>query len=103
MSTLQDKMATLSPARREKVLACGKELIAEEMTLGELRRALNITQDQVADLLETGQHTVSRLEHRNDMKLSTLDRVVTALGGELKVVASFPDRGDIALRTAVDG
>ena len=100
MSTLQDKIAKLSPERRERVLARGQELIAEEMTLRELRLALDMTQEQLADLLETGQHGISRLERRNDMKLSTLENYVSALGGELKIVASFPDRDDIALRTA---
>ena len=100
MSTLRDKLAKLPPERRERVLARGQELIAEEMTLRELRLALDMTQEQLADLLETGQHGISRLERRNDMKLSTLENYVSALGGELKIVASFPDRDDISLRTA---
>ncbi len=103
MSTLQDKIAQLSPERQKRVLACGQELIADEMTLRELRQALNITQEQFADRLESGQRSVSRLERRNDMKLSTLNGYVAALGGELKIVASFPDRSDITLCTTVHG
>ncbi len=103
MSTLQDKIAQLSPERQKRVLAHGQALIADEMTLRELRLALNITQEQLADRLESGQHSVSRLERRNDMKLSTLNDYVSALGGELKVVASFPDHSDITLCTTVDG
>jgi len=102
MSTLEDKIAQLSPERRGRVVARGQELIADEMTLRELRQALNITQEQLADRLESGQHSVSRLERRNDMKLSTLSGYVSALGGELKIVASFPGRDDIALSTTAD-
>ncbi len=96
MSTLQDKITQLSPERQKRVLAHGQELIADEMTLRELRQALNITQEQLADRLESGQHSVSRLERRNDVKLS-LNSYVSALGGELKVVASFPGHSDITL------
>lgn len=38
--------------------------------------------------METGQATVSRLERREDMYLSTLRDYVETLGGELKLVAS---------------
>lgn len=90
MGTLQEKIAKLSPDRQEKVLVRGKELIAEEMTLRELRLALNITQDQLADMLETGQHNVSRLEHRNYMKLSTLKAISLRLVVSLKSLHPFP-------------
>lgn len=102
MSTLQDKIAQLSLERWERVFARGQELIADEMTSRELRQALNITQEQLADRLESAQHSVSRLERRNDMKLSTLSGYMAALGGELKIVASFPGRDDIALSTTVE-
>ncbi len=100
MKTLDDKIAALSPERREKVLAHGQALYAEEMTLRQLRQALNITQDELADRLETAQNNVSRMERRNDMKLSTLEGYVEALGGSLKLVASFPDKDDIHLQSA---
>jgi DNA-binding Xre family transcriptional regulator len=100
MKTLDDKIAALCPERREKVLAHGQALYGEEMTLRQLRQALNITQNELADRLETAQNNVSRMERRNDMKLSTLEGYVEALGGSLKLVASFPDKGDIQLHSA---
>lgn len=98
-----DGQSLLSPERRGRVIAHGQELIAGEMALRELRQAFNITQERLADRLENGQHSVSRLERRNDMKLSTLSGYVSALGGELKIIASFPGRDDFALSTMVDG
>jgi len=57
MKTLDDKIAAFSPERREKVLSQGQALCAEEMTLRQLRQALNITQDELADRLETAQNS----------------------------------------------
>ena len=62
------------------------ELIAEEMSLRELRRALGRTQVKVAKDLGIGQEAVSRLESRADMLISTLDRYIKEAGGELMVV-----------------
>jgi DNA-binding XRE family transcriptional regulator len=62
----------LSPARRKKVEARAAELIAEEMTLRELRRARKLTQVRMAKSLGVTQDGVSRLEKRSDLMLSTL-------------------------------
>ncbi len=61
------------------------------MDLAELRSALAVTQEELADRLSIAQSNVSRLERRDDMLLSTLREVVRALGGELKVTAVFPE------------
>ena len=55
--------------------------------LDQLRKALNLTQEQIAALLETAQSNVSKLEKQQDMRISTLRRYVQALGGTLKLVA----------------
>lgn len=68
---LSDVMAQLPPARRAKIEARAQELILENMTL---------------------QDSVSRLEKRADLLLSTLRSYLKAMGGELKLVAEFPDR-----------
>ena len=65
---------------------------AAEMTLRELREALDVTQDRLAEIMNMAQSEVSRLERREDWRLSTLRRVVEALGGKLEVAATFPDR-----------
>lgn len=68
----------------------------ETHLLAELRRARGLTQTQVAASLAIEQGAVSRLERRDDLFLSTLSDYIQALGGELRLVASFPD-GDIPL------
>jgi transcriptional regulator with XRE-family HTH domain len=69
------------------------------MTLRDLRRALDRTQVRLARELGVKQETVSWLEKRSDMLLSTLRGYVEAMGGELDVVAKFPDRPPVRLKT----
>jgi transcriptional regulator with XRE-family HTH domain len=95
--TLKDKMRKLSAARRRKVKARAAELIAEEMTLRELRHARKLTQVRVAKALGVTQDSVSRLEKRSDLLLSTLRKTVEAMGGNLSLVAEFPDRAPVVL------
>ena len=94
---VNDKIRKLSPAQRKKVEVRAAELIAEEMTLSELRKARKLTQVRVAKTLGINQDSVSRLEKRSDILLSTLRKTVKAMGGNLSLVAKFPDRGPIVL------
>lgn len=87
-----DLTKTWSSARRAAVEAEKRALEAEAATLEELRVALGISQEELADLLEVQQPAISKLERRNDMRVSTLREVIEALGGELKLVAKFRDR-----------
>ena len=95
--TLKDKMKELRPAQRKKVEARAAELIAEEMTLRELRHARKLTQVKMAKTLGVTQDSVSRLEKRSDLLLSTLRKTVEAMGGTLSLVAEFPDRAPVVL------
>jgi DNA-binding XRE family transcriptional regulator len=95
--TLKDKMKGLSPARRKKIKARTTELIAEEMSLRDLRRALKLTQVRMAKALGITQDSVSRLEQRSDLLLSTLRKTVEAMGGRLSLIAEFPDRKPVML------
>src|SRR5712671_6247563 len=95
--TLKGKMKKLSPAQRRKVEARASELIAEEMTLRELRHARKLTQVRMAKKLGITQDSVSRLEKRSDLLLSTLRKTVEAMGGNLSLVAEFPDRAPVVL------
>jgi transcriptional regulator with XRE-family HTH domain len=88
---VNDVIRTLSPARRKKVEARAAALIAEEMSLRELRQAHRLTQQRVAKTLGIGQEGVSKLEKRTDLLLSTLREYVEAMGGTLSIVAAFPD------------
>jgi len=72
-------------------------LIAEEMTLRELRRARKLTQVRMAKALGITQDSVSRLEKRSDHLLSTLRKTIKAMGGNLSLVAEFPDRAPVVL------
>jgi DNA-binding XRE family transcriptional regulator len=98
MSTnVNEKINKLSPAQRKKVEARAAELIAEEMTLRELRHARKLTQVRMAKTLGITQDSVSRLEKRSDLLLSTLRKTVQAMGGNLSLVAEFPDRAPVVL------
>jgi len=98
MSTnVNDKIRKLSPAQRKKVEARAAELIAEEMTLRELRHARKLTQVRMAKALGITQDSVSRLEQRSDLLLSTLRKTVEAMGGNLSLIAEFPDRAPVVL------
>lgn len=94
---VNDKVRKLTPARRKKVEARAAELIAEEMTLRELRTARKLTQVRMARTLGITQDSVSRLEKRSDLLLSTLRKTVEAMGGNLSLVAEFPDRPPVVL------
>ena len=86
--SVDEIMASLPEERRKRIEARAAELI----TLHEMRLAVQKTQKQVADALGVGQDSVSRMESRSDMLLSTLRRYVEAMGGTLALVAQFPDR-----------
>ncbi|MGH9286939.1 MAG: XRE family transcriptional regulator [Acidimicrobiales bacterium] len=83
------------PARAARIARHRAEAIGEIMdyTLGDLRRARKITQDELARLMATTQPNVSRIERGGEMELSTLRTYVEALGGRLEVTAVFDDEG----------
>jgi DNA-binding XRE family transcriptional regulator len=97
MTNLERIRKELSPARRKKVEARAAQLIAQEMTLRELRRARKLTQVRMAKALGIGQDGVSKLEKRADLMISTLRKTVEAMGGSLFLVAEFPDREPVVL------
>ncbi len=97
MSTLTDRMDKLPPSRRKKVEERARALIAEEMSLRDLRKARKQTQERIAEKLGINQDNVSRLERRSDLLISTLSGYVEAMGGKLSLVVEFPDRPPVAL------
>jgi transcriptional regulator with XRE-family HTH domain len=85
--TLREKM---SPESRERSHALAAKYRAE-MPLNELREARNITQVHLARLLGVNQGAVSKMERRTDVYVSTLQDFIKAMGGELKITATFPN------------
>ena len=86
--TLEQILSALPKKRREKI----EQRAAELATLKDLRQAVEQTQEELAASLGVGQDTISRLEQRSDMLISTLRRYVQAMGGQLDLVARFPNR-----------
>jgi Helix-turn-helix len=97
MTTLKERLEKLPKARRKKVDARTAELIAEELSLRDLRKARKRTQVRVARELGIKQENVSRIEKRSDLLISTLSNYVEAMGGKLRLVAEFPDRPPVSL------
>jgi hypothetical protein len=95
--SLSDVIAMLPADERAKIKARAAELIKEEMSLQDLRKAMSKTQLLVAKKLKVGQDSVSRVKKRTDMLISTLRGYVKAMGGELDLVARFPDRPPVRL------
>ncbi|MCY1305481.1 Helix-turn-helix domain protein [compost metagenome] len=97
VKSLDQIMNELPAGRRQKIEQRGAELIAEQMTLQELRKELNLTQEALAELLDMKQGNVSKVEKRTDMLISTLREYVEAMGGTLELVARLPGRAPVKL------
>jgi len=81
---------TMKPAARKKA-ADKTTALLEAMPLQELRHARNLSQEQLAQTLAVKQAAVSKLEKRTDMYISTLRNFIKAMGGDLEIIAKFPD------------
>lgn len=90
---LDDIMAALPAQRRARIEGRAMELA----TLKDLRKAAEQTQEDLAVALGVGQDTISRLEKRSDMLLSTLRHYVESMGGKLELVAQFPNRPPVVI------
>ena len=87
----------MSPKARSRAQAKSRKL-RRAMDLAELRRALELSQQQLAKRLRVNQPEVAKIEKRADMLLSTLGAVLRAMGADLKIVASFPEH-DVQIRS----
>jgi len=86
-NTLRDRMR---PEARKMAAEKTKTMIAA-MPLQELRHARNLSQEQLARTLSVKQAAVSKIEKRTDMYVSTLRNFIKAMGGDLEIIAKFPD------------
>jgi DNA-binding XRE family transcriptional regulator len=90
-----------SPERKAKIASLANQL-REEMTLQELRQALNLHQTNLSERLGVKQAAVSRMENRKDIHVSQLKKVIEAMGGELVITARFPNM-EICINYAASG
>jgi transcriptional regulator with XRE-family HTH domain len=84
------------PASRRARIEQGVREDLADMLLSEIRRGTGLTQEQLSKSLGIKQPTLSQLESQDDMQISTLRRIVEALGGELEIIATLPG-GRVAL------
>lgn len=89
---INELITRLSPERQKRIEKSGKQLIKEYRKLVEFRKAVGLTQVELAGKMSITQENVSRLEKREDMHLSTLKKYVEALGGELEILINIPDK-----------
>jgi predicted XRE-type DNA-binding protein len=82
--------AQMTPQAQESALSSARAMLAE-MPLNELRQARGLSQKMLAEVLHVQQPSIAKMEKRTDMYLSTLRSHIEAMGGELDVVARFPD------------
>ena len=80
----------MSPERRELIEKKTDALMAE-MALSELRQALEMTQQDLAETLNLNQAAVAKFEHQSDRYSSTLRQILRGMGANLKIVAQLPN------------
>jgi len=95
--TLNDVIKGLPLDQQQEIEVQAERLIEDEMTLRDLRKAHDLTQERMAEALHISQDGVSRIEKRSDFLLSTLSSYVEAMGGTLRLIAEFPDRKPVLL------
>ncbi len=85
----------MSKERREKIEDQAQTILIK-MALQELRQTRHLTQQDLANILDVNQAALSKMENQTDIRVSTLRRLLTAMGGTLKIVAEFPE-GEIVI------
>ncbi len=80
----------MTPDARKRADEKAKAML-DEMPLNELRQARGLSQKMLAEVLHVQQPSIAKIEKRTDMYISTLRSHIEAMGGELEVVARFPD------------
>ena len=95
--TLDEVIGSLPSDQQEEIAVAASQLLEEEMTLRDLRKAHELTQVRMAEALHISQDGVSRIEKRSDFLLSTLRSYVEAMGGKLRLMAEFPNRKPVTI------
>ena len=84
-------LARMTPEAQARIDQ-GSQVLEGEMALADLRRLQHLTQQSLAATLNINQASVAKMEKRTDMYVGTLRRFIQAMGGELDIIARFPDR-----------
>lgn len=95
--TFEQFLRTLPSEEQTAIAQETERLILEEMTLQELRQARHRSQEVVGEILHINQAAVSKIERRADMYVSTLRSFIQAMGGDLEIIARFPDRPPVRI------
>jgi transcriptional regulator with XRE-family HTH domain len=96
--TLDEVMQEFSPEERAEVERQVERMATQSRTLAGLRKMLGVTQGRLADALETSQSNVAQIESKADVMVSTVARVVQALGGRLHLVVTLPGLDPVGLQ-----
>ena len=94
---LEDMLDEFDEAGRARIEAKADAIIQEVEGLSELRKLMEARQTELAERLGIGQDGISRIEHRSDMRLSTLRSYIEGLGGDLEIVAKLPEGRSVSL------
>lgn len=86
----RELQSRMSPQARARSAAKAEQMV-REMALDELREALKLTQESLAESLHVNQAAISKVERRADMLISTLRKIIEAMGGELEIRAILPN------------
>jgi hypothetical protein len=97
MVTFREKFDRLPKERQDRISARAAELKAEELTLQQVRKAMDFSQEQLARTLDIKQANVSQMEARADLLISTVRSYIEAMGGRLDLIATFKDRPPVRL------
>ncbi len=85
------------PEEDQRRVAAGAAQLRVEMRLGEIRKGLRISQEALAEVLEMRQASISKIEHQTDTRISTLQKIIEGMGGELDLIARFPEGAEIRI------
>lgn len=97
---LVDVRQRFTRAEQAEIDRAAREIVDEHKTLAELRRLVGLTQAELATALDTTQGNVAQIEAKQDVLVSTLARIVSALGGRLELRVALPGRPSIMLDLA---
>jgi transcriptional regulator with XRE-family HTH domain len=93
----KEYIAALPQERQQAIHQEAQRIIEEELSLQALRKARARSQKQVGEKLKVKQAEVSKIERRTDLYVSTLRHYIEAVGGELEIIARFPDRPPVKI------